>query len=77
MKKNPRFVALPVILFLPILLSAADLRLIDAVRRGDRNAVRELLRNHIDVNVAQPRPRPRHLPRSLMAPLLLHLHRTR
>ena len=54
MKKKPRFVALPVILLLPILLSAADLRLIDAVRRGDRNAVRALLRNRVDVNVAQP-----------------------
>ncbi len=55
MKKLPTFwVLLLPTLLLPCLLSGADLRLIDAVRRGDRNAVRELLRNHVDVNVAQP-----------------------
>jgi len=41
-------------LLVPFLLFAADLRLLDAVRRGDRDVVRELLRNHVDVNVAQP-----------------------
>ena len=55
MKKLPTFwVLLLPTLLLPCLLSGADLRLIDAVRRGDRNAVRALLRNHVDVNVAQP-----------------------
>ena len=39
---------------LPVLLSGAELGLLDAVRKGDRDAVRKLLRNHADVNVAQP-----------------------
>jgi len=34
-------------------VAAADTRLLDAVARGDRTAVRELLRNHADVNSAQ------------------------
>jgi ankyrin repeat protein len=34
-------------------VAAADTRLLDAVARGDRTAVRELLRNHADVNGAQ------------------------
>ena len=33
---------------------SADLRLLDAVRKGDHQAVRELLKNHVDVNAAQP-----------------------
>src|SRR5438094_9204662 len=33
---------------------SADLRLLDAVRKGDHQAVRELLQNHADVNAAQP-----------------------
>src|SRR5215831_15889915 len=32
----------------------ADERLLDAVRKGDRDAVRELLCNHSDVNASQP-----------------------
>src|SRR2546425_13328133 len=44
---------------LSILLSAAvpsawSADLLDAVRRGDHRAVRELLQNHADVNAAQP-----------------------
>ena len=35
-------------------VAAADTRLLDAVARGDRTAVRELLRNHADVDSAQP-----------------------
>ena len=38
----------------PVFLSAADPRLLDAVRKGDRDAVRDLLRNHADVNISQP-----------------------
>ena len=34
--------------------SSADVRLLDAVVKGDRNAVRQLLRNRADVNAAQP-----------------------
>jgi ankyrin repeat protein len=34
--------------------SSADVRLLDAVRKADRKAVRELLRNRADVNAAQP-----------------------
>ena len=34
--------------------SSADVRLLDAVVKGDRKAVQELLRNRADVNVAQP-----------------------
>jgi len=34
-------------------VAAVDTRLLDAVARGDRTAVRELLRNHADVNSAQ------------------------
>jgi ankyrin repeat protein len=34
-------------------VAAADTRLLDAVATGDRRAVRELLRNHADVNSAQ------------------------
>ncbi len=34
--------------------SSADVRLLDAVLKGDRNAVRALLKNHVDVNAAQP-----------------------
>ena len=33
--------------------SSADVRLLDAVVKGDRNAVLTLLRNHVDVNAAQ------------------------
>ena len=33
---------------------SADLRLIDAVRNGDQNAVRQLLQNHADVNATRP-----------------------
>jgi len=33
---------------------SVDLRLLDAVRKGDHQAVRELLKNHVDVNAAQP-----------------------
>ena len=33
---------------------SADVRLLDAVRNGDPKAVRELLKNHADVNAAQP-----------------------
>lgn len=34
--------------------SSADVRLLDAVRKADRKAVRELLQNRADVNTAQP-----------------------
>ncbi len=34
--------------------SSADVRLLDAVRKADRKAVRQLLRNRADVNAAQP-----------------------
>ena len=34
--------------------ASADVRLLDAVVKGDRNAVRALLKNHVDVNAAQP-----------------------
>jgi len=34
--------------------AGADTRLLDAVAKGDRNAVRELLRGRTDVNAAQP-----------------------
>ena len=34
--------------------SNADVRLLDAVRKADRKAVRELLRNRVDVDAAQP-----------------------
>jgi ankyrin repeat protein len=34
--------------------SSADVRLLDALVKGDRNAVRALLKNHVDVNAAQP-----------------------
>ena len=34
--------------------STADVRLLDSVVKGDRNAVRSLLKNHVDVNAAQP-----------------------
>ena len=55
MKKVTTLLAcLSVSFLLPVLLSGADLRLLDAVRKGDRDAVRELLRNHAEVNVAQP-----------------------
>jgi ankyrin repeat protein len=45
--------------FLAILLlvpaaSSADVRLLEAVAKGDRDAVQRLLRNRVDVNVAQP-----------------------
>ncbi len=48
------FALLSATFLVPCLLCAADLRLIDAVQRGDRDTVRELLRNRIDVNAAQP-----------------------
>src|SRR5215831_16677833 len=55
MKKTiAALVSLSVTVLLPVLLSGADLRLIDAVRKGDHNAARELLRNHADVNAPQP-----------------------
>jgi len=38
----------------PVSLSGADPRLLDAVRNRDHAAVRELLRNHADVNVSLP-----------------------
>ena len=53
----------PVVVLLSILLSGrsspdggrdADVRLLDAVMKGDQRAVRELLRNRADVNTAQP-----------------------
>lgn len=34
--------------------SSADVRLLDAVVKGDRNAVQQLLRGRVDVNAAQP-----------------------
>ena len=38
-----------------VLIGAApDTRLIDAVRRGDANAVRRLIEQKIDVNITQP-----------------------
>lgn len=50
-----------VVVLLSILLSGlapaaanADVRLLDAVLKGDQRAVRELLRNRADVNTAQP-----------------------
>ena len=42
------------VFLLPVLLSGAEPRLLDAVRNGDHDAVRDLLRNHADVNVSQP-----------------------
>jgi len=51
----------PVSMLLAMLLSVmmpaastADVRLLDSVVKGDRNAVRSLLKNHVDVNAAQP-----------------------
>src|SRR5262245_23355180 len=41
-------------LFLPIALFAADERLLDAVRKGNVDAVRQLLRNHAAIDVPQP-----------------------
>ena len=35
-------------------VAGADVRLLDAVAKGDQNAVRQLLRNRVDVNTAQP-----------------------
>ena len=35
-------------------VSSADVRLLDAVVKGDRNAVQQLLRSRVDVNAAQP-----------------------
>lgn len=35
-------------------VASADVRLLDAVRKGDRQAVRELLQGRADVNAAQP-----------------------
>jgi ankyrin repeat protein len=46
--------SLPMAFLLPVLLSGADPRLLDAVRNRDHAAVRDLLRNHADVNVSQP-----------------------
>jgi len=36
------------------LLSAGDLRLLDAIKRGDQKSVTSLLQQHADVNAAQP-----------------------
>ncbi len=50
------FAAGLVFILLPAIVRAApaaDTRLVDAVRTGGRDAVRELLRNHADVNSAQ------------------------
>jgi uncharacterized protein len=44
-------------LFLSVLFAAAspaDLRLVEAVKKGDHKTLRELLQNHVDVNSAQP-----------------------
>jgi uncharacterized protein len=44
-------------LFLSVLIVAAepvDLRLVDAVKKGDHKTIRDLLQNHVDVNSAQP-----------------------
>jgi len=49
-----RGISIAAFLLLPVLLYAADERLLDAVRKGDSNAVRELLRNHADINAPQP-----------------------
>src|SRR5262249_9756211 len=35
-------------------VSAADLRLVEAAKNGDKEAVRSLLKQHVDVNAAQP-----------------------
>jgi ankyrin repeat protein len=42
------------VLVLTTTAAAADLRVIDAAKRQDRAAVRTLLQQHVDVNVAQP-----------------------
>ena len=34
--------------------AATDLRLVDAAKKGDREAVRSLLKQHVDVNASQP-----------------------
>ena len=54
MKSLARMVlAILVSLMMPA-ASSADVRLLDAVLQRDRNAVRQLLKNHVDVNAAQP-----------------------
>ena len=54
MKSLARMVlAILVSLMMPA-ASSADGRLLDAVLKRDRNAVRQLLKNHVDVNAAQP-----------------------
>lgn len=39
---------------LVVAAAPADLRLVEAIKKGDHKAVRELLQNHADVNSAQP-----------------------
>ena len=54
MKSPARMVlAILVSVMLPA-ASSADVRLLDAVLKRDKNAVQQLLKNHVDVNAAQP-----------------------
>ena len=47
-------IALLASVFIPGAAAGADAPLLDAVMKGDRNAVRALLSNHADANAAQP-----------------------
>ena len=53
MKSAPLLLAILLSVIAPA-ASSADVRLLDAVLKRDRNAVRELLKNQSDVNAAQP-----------------------
>jgi len=53
MKSVPLLLAILMSVIAPA-ASSADVRLLDAVLKRDRNAVRELLKSQSDVNTAQP-----------------------
>ena len=51
--KTPAIWWLVSLLSVANLAAASDLRLVDAVQKGDRDAVRSLLKEHIDVNASR------------------------
>jgi uncharacterized protein len=54
MKAAPAFVVSILLLVIAPAASRADVRLLDAVAKGNRDAVRQLLRDRADVNAARP-----------------------
>ena len=53
MKVSTRVLLACLVLMAPA-ASSADVRLLDAIAKGDRSAVQQLLRNRVDVNTVQP-----------------------